>query len=391
MANEEHLQKIVEPLLLWFTENARELPWREDPRKTLQEMRSASAGCRERGADLSYKVWVSEIMLQQTRVEAVKPYFQRFLAALPGIRELAECPEEKLLKLWEGLGYYNRARNMQKAAVRILEEYGGALPADYGELRKLPGIGSYTAGAIASIAYGIPVPAVDGNVLRVISRIAENEEDIAKQSVKTAMEAVIGAIEPADCPGIFNQALMELGAVVCVPNGPPLCGRCPVARFCQAHLHGREQELPKKKAKQGRRMEERTVLVLRDGTYTVIRQRPKKGLLAGLYELPNLKGWLTEDEVLRYLRRERFAPLRIQPLEPAKHIFSHVEWRMTGYLVLVEDLAERRDRDGEFLVIEPERTEAEYPIPAAFTAYVKYLQIRLGQDKYRGESVSVER
>ena len=377
MKDKEYLRQIVEPLLEWFRQNARVLPWREEP--------------------LPYYVWVSEIMLQQTRVEAVKPYFQRFIQALPGVRELAECPEEKLLKLWEGLGYYNRVRNMQKAARIVLAEYDGRLPADYEALLKLPGIGSYTAGAIASIAFGLPVPAVDGNVLRVICRICENEEDITRQSVKTEFERRIREIEPRECPGLFNQALMELGALVCVPNGAPDCEACPVAACCLARIHGRTGELPRKKEKQKRKTEKKTVLVLRDEVHTVIHKRPGKGLLAGLYELPNLEGHLSEDEVLGCLKEHGLSPVRIQPLRPAKHIFSHVEWHMTGYLILVEEMKEAvqenspcggekpgegKEHCPEYLVIEPERTEAEYPIPAAFAAYTDYLQIRLGQERF---------
>ena len=397
MMKKDDLNQIVEPLLEWFCKNARVLPWREEP--------------------LPYYVWVSEIMLQQTRVEAVKPYFQRFIQALPGIKDLADCPEEKLLKLWEGLGYYNRVRNMQKAAQMVMKEYSGELPADYEALLRLPGIGSYTAGSIASIAYGIPVPAVDGNVLRVICRICEKEEDITRQSVKTEIENMVRGIVPKGCPGRFNQALMELGAVVCVPNGAPDCGACPVSGLCLARLHGRTGEIPKKKPKQQRRIEEKTVLVVRDEFRTVIQKRPAGGLLAGLYELPNLDGHLTEGEVLGYLKENRLSPIRIQPLEPAKHIFSHVEWHMTGYLILVEEMeafheesgfcgedgSGREDGRGQaqkhpsgFLVVEPWRTEAEYPIPAAFSAYAGYLQIRLGQEKYqrkaeRHQSISKNR
>ena len=199
----ENLEQIVQPLLRWFDQNARILPWRDQP--------------------TPYRVWVSEIMLQQTRVEAVKPFYQRFMEALPDIQTLANCEEEELLKLWEGLGYYNRVRNMQIAARTVIEEYGGKLPDDYLELQQLKGIGSYTAGAIASIAYGKVAPAVDGNVLRVISRVTLSREDILKQSVKRGMEQAIVEIMPADRPGAFNQALMELGAMVCVPNGEPHC------------------------------------------------------------------------------------------------------------------------------------------------------------------------
>ena len=355
------LDGIVPSLLLWFSETARELPWRSDP--------------------TAYHVWVSEIMLQQTRVEAVKPYYTRFMEALPDIRALAGCQEERLLKLWEGLGYYNRVRNMQKAAAEVAERYGGEFPSEFEELLTLPGIGRYTAGAIASIAYGRAVPAVDGNVLRVISRICGNEEDIGKQSVRMLFEKEIMRILPAEAPGTFNQALMELGAVVCVPNGAPLCAECPVREFCFAFETGRQQELPVKAAKKQRRIEERTVLVIRDGERTVIRQRPKKGLLAGLYELPNYPGFLSSDEALALVKSEGWEPIRIKELEKAHHIFSHVEWRMEGYLVLVEEL-EKADGDS-WLLIEPERAEREFPVPAAFTAYTKYLNIRLGQKKYR--------
>ena len=217
MLDNYHLNQLAEPLLVWFLDHARVLPWRERPEP--------------------YRVWVSEIMLQQTRVEAVKPYYERFLKALPDVAALAACPEDQLMKLWEGLGYYNRVRNMQKAAVTVTEEYDGVLPADYGKLLELKGIGSYTAGAIASIAYGIPVPAVDGNVLRILTRVAADDTDIMKQSFRSAVEAQLGemmreltvpeelrrALRDENVPGALNQAMMELGATVCVPNGAPLC------------------------------------------------------------------------------------------------------------------------------------------------------------------------
>lgn len=348
------------PLLTWFEGSARVLPWREEP--------------------APYRVWVSEIMLQQTRVEAVKPFFERFTTALPGVAKLAEAPEEKLLKLWEGLGYYNRVRNMQKAARIVMDEYGGVLPADYDKLLALPGIGSYTAGAIASIAYGIPVPAVDGNVLRVVSRVLASEDDILKQSVKRAVEQDLTAVMPKGQAGAYNQALMELGATVCVPNGQAKCDRCPLASICEGRRLGIEMELPKKTPKKARKIEDRTVLLIQEADCIAIRKRGNKGLLAGLYEFPNVEGHLNRDEVLSYVKSLGMAPLRIKPLEEAKHIFSHREWHMLGYLVKIEEV---EGGNGEpFLFVEPERTEREYPIPAAFAAYTKYMNIKLGQEKY---------
>lgn len=354
------LEQIVKPLLSWYDGHARVLPWREDKSP--------------------YRVWVSEIMLQQTRVEAVKPFFERFLKALPNIRSLAECPEDELLKLWEGLGYYNRVRNMQKAARVIMEEHGGEFPADYAKLLALPGIGHYTAGAIGSIAFGLQKPAVDGNVLRVLSRVKASYEDILKQSVKTALEQEVQKIIPKDRAGDFNQALIEIGAVVCVPNGRAKCEECPLAFCCRAKAKGIVEELPKKKAKKERRVEERTVLVLREGDRVAIRKRPSKGLLAGLYELPNLEGILGEEEVLGQVRQWGLSPLRILPLAGAKHIFSHVEWQMTGYVVSLEE-TEDMEQNGLFF-IEAGETEEKYPIPAAFAAYARYMDIVLGQEKY---------
>lgn len=359
--NTEKLEKLAEPLLDWFAKNARVLPWREEPRP--------------------YYVWVSEIMLQQTRVEAVKPFFARFIDALPDIQALAQCPEDQLLKLWEGLGYYNRVRNMQKAARQIMEEYHGRMPDQYEQLLKLPGIGSYTAGAVASIAYGRPVPAVDGNVLRVISRITGSAEDISKQSVKKQMEEALLAVMPVDRPGAFNQALMELGATVCLPNGAPDCERCPVRGLCYAFEQGCQMQLPVKAPKKARRMEQRTVLVIRDAFHAAVRKRPAKGLLAGLYELPNVEGHLSQEEAIEQVKEMGFSPLRILPLCSAKHIFSHVEWQMIGYMVLVEE-PDDTEQKGGLLFVEPSLTEREYPIPAAFAAYTEYLSIKLGQDKY---------
>ena len=351
------LNEIVQPLISWYRQNKRILPWRDQKN--------------------AYYTWVSEIMLQQTRVEAVKPYFLRFIGELPDVKALAECPEEKLMKLWEGLGYYNRVRNMQNAAQTVVSEYSGILPASYEELLALKGIGSYTAGAIASIAYDIPVPAVDGNVLRVFSRITEDRQDIMKQSVRSQVEEKLLGIMPKDAPGDFNQALMELGAVVCVPNGPARCMECPVAAFCKAYHHGTVDELPVKAPKKKRTIENKTVLVIQDGECTAIRKRPQEGLLAGLYELPNVEGHLSMDEALQKVKEMNLEPLHIETLPEAKHIFSHIEWRMTGYRIRVSSLEERKEVP--FIFTEKKQSEKQYAIPSAFRAYIKYMKEKSGK------------
>ena len=361
------LEAIPKPLLKWYDRNRRILPWREEP--------------------APYRVWVSEIMLQQTRVEAVKPYFERFMSALPDIRALAEAPEEQLLTLWEGLGYFHRVRNLQTAAVQIVNEYGGEMPAEYEELVKLSGIGSYTAGAIASIAYGKCVPAVDGNVLRVLARVRKDERLVTDGKVKAAVEAELAEIMPKERPGDFNQAMMEIGACVCIPNGAPLCDRCPLNQICMAHAGGTETEFPKKERKRARKIEEKTVLIIRDENRAAIRKRPSRGLLAGMYEFPMLEGYRTAEEVRAYLAENGIKALRIQSLENAKHIFTHKEWHMKGYMVRVDELERGTPKeDGRnWLFIEPGETEEKYPIPSAFSAYTGYLKIRLGKERYEEE------
>ena len=374
------LRQLVEPLQNWFKGNARVLPWRENPR--------------------AYYVWISEIMLQQTRVEAVKPYFDRFIKELPDVKTLAECPEDKLLKLWEGLGYYNRVRNLKIAANQIMEEYGGEIPSDYEELLKLKGIGNYTAGAIASIAYGKAVPAVDGNVLRVISRVTADDSDIMKQSVRSHMEKrlfeLMNDVQEV-IPSIFNQALMELGATVCLPNGAPRCEVCPWGDICEARKQNRIAELPVKKKAKARRMEEKTVLIIKDGEKLALHKRPVKGLLAGLYELPNVEGYLTENEIIEYIKEKGFEPIRIQPVCEAKHIFSHVEWHMKGYVVFLQakefatfeptngevtakELQENKHKKCDWVFVDVEETKEKYAIPSAFARYTEYLNLVIGKD-----------
>ena len=341
------LYEAPELLVEWYRERKRDLPWRHHVN--------------------AYRVWVSEIMLQQTRVEAVKPFFERFMTELPTVKDLAEAPEDKLLKLWEGLGYYNRVRNMQKAAQKIEEEYAGKFPENYEEIKALPGIGNYTAGAISSFAYGIPKPAVDGNVLRVVSRLLASDEDIMKASVRTKIENAIEPVIPEDAASDFNQGLIEIGAIVCVPNGEAKCEICPLTGICEAKRLGIQNELPVKKKAKARRIEERTVLIFKDGDHVAIRKRPDKGLLAGMYEFPNLDGKLTMDEVTAYSKSIGLAPIRVKKLRNAKHIFSHIEWHMTAYEVIVDEL--EKNCKEEMIFAHPEEIQKEYSMPSAFSAW----------------------
>ena len=346
------LEALVEPLCLWYEKEKRSMPWRDDA--------------------TPYHVWLSEIMLQQTRIEAAKAYYDRFTKRLPDIPSLAAVSEEELLKLWEGLGYYNRARNLKKAASLLVERYDGRLPADYDLLLSLPGIGRYTAGAIASIAYGLAEPAVDGNVLRVTMRYLNCDEDIMKMSVRTKMEKQLRAIMPKDCPGEFNQALMELGAVICVPNGQAKCAECPIAFTCLAHRHDKADMIPVKAPKKARTQDNRTVFIIQDGECTAIRKRPEKGLLAGLYELPNTQGHLKSEDALLYVKELGLDPLYIEELPPAKHIFSHIEWRMQAYRIKVSSLKTTQDK--ELIFVSKEQSGKQYAIPSAFGAYAKYIK-----------------
>lgn len=338
----------VQPLLDWYEVHQRRLPWRRD-----QD---------------AYHVWLSEIMLQQTRVEAVIPYYERFLDACPTVRDLAVLPEEKLLKLWEGLGYYSRARNLHKAARVVCEQYDGQFPADYAALCALPGVGDYTAGAVGSIAFGLPVPAVDGNVLRVTARLTNDARPIDDTRVKREMTETIRAVLPEGQSGTFNQALMELGATICLPNGAPKCADCPCLPWCEGYAQGTAAMLPARTPKKARRIEERTVLVLHDGDRVGLRRRPARGLLAGLWEFPAYEGKLSPAQTREKLEQDGFRVREMLSLRPAKHVFSHVEWHMTGYDV---DLAAA----GEGLTwVTPARLRGEYALPSAFRAFLDGLE-----------------
>ncbi len=336
------LVRLPSLLLPWFAQNARDLPWRQDQDP--------------------YHVWLSEIMLQQTRVEAVKGYYARFLQELPTVQALADCPQDKLLKLWEGLGYYNRARNLQKAA-RLVAEQG--FPTTYEGLLALPGVGEYTAGAVASICFDRPVAAVDGNVLRVLSRLLADGTPITDPKTKKQAKTALEAVYPADHPGDFTQALMELGATVCVPNGPPKCVECPLKANCQAFLTGKTADFPVKTEKKARKVEGRTVFLLYCGEKLAIEKRPAQGLLAGLWQLPNVWGELTPDQALSQAARWMTEPHDLLTQRHKKHIFTHITWEMEGYAIACGR------EDTRFVWATPEQLRREYALPTAFKQFLE--------------------
>ena len=304
------LQKASALLIEWYAASRRVLPWRQSP--------------------TPYHVWISEIMLQQTRIEAVIPYYERFLKELPDVAALAAVDEDRLLKLWEGLGYYSRARNLRRAAKQIMDEYGGELPRKAAELKKLPGIGDYTAGAVASVAYGEPEPAVDGNVLRVLSRLLAFEDDIMEQKTRRRVTEQLRAVYPAGADAaLLTEGIMELGETVCIPNGEARCGVCPLRTLCRARQTDSVERYPVKAPPRARRIEERTVLLLRCGDRWAIRRRPDRGLLAGLWEFPGESGALTAQEAAARVP----GALRCTPCGEAVHVFTHVEWHMRGYVI----------------------------------------------------------
>ncbi len=353
MTEQKAADEITQPLLSWYDNNKRSLPWREtkDP----------------------YRIWVSEIMLQQTRVEAVKGYYKRFLDALPDIGALADAQEPYLLKLWEGLGYYNRVRNMQKAAIRVMEEFDGRMPDTYELLVTLPGIGEYTAGAIASIAFDRAVPAVDGNVLRILARLWGDASDIADPRVKKEFSKALSVYIPKDRPGDYNQALIELGAMVCVPNGKPKCEECPWKGICVAKKEERIDTLPVKSKKKERSIEKKTVLLIWDGNHVLLHKRPESGLLAGMYEFPMADGWVSQTKAKELVTELGFSPMRVKKSVEAVHIFTHKEWHMHSYEIKVADtMPESRTEKTpwqEYVLIPPRELERSYPLPSAFKAF----------------------
>ena len=342
------LPEAVRRIVSWYAAVRRSLPWRENP--------------------TPYQTWIAEIMLQQTRIEAVIPYYTRFLEALPDVAALAEVPEDRLLKLWEGLGYYSRARNLKKAAQQVMSRYGGALPASAAELKTLPGIGDYTAGAVASIAFGLPEPAVDGNVLRVITRLLACPDDIASAATRRDVTRCLRACYPKGRDAaLLTEGLMELGETVCLPNTAPLCDACPLRELCLAHAEGRERAFPVKSAPKARRTEDKTVFLLRFQGRYALRRRPPEGLLAGLWEFPNVPGFLSSEQAAALLRDWGIRVKGIVPAGEAKHVFTHVEWRMRGFF------ADCGGSLPDFLWLSPEEIDRTLPLPTAFRAFRKMI------------------
>lgn len=336
------LKNLPDVLLPWYDRGHRQLPWRMDKDP--------------------YHIWLSEIMLQQTRVEAVKGYYSRFLQVLPTIADLANIDDDTLHKLWEGLGYYSRVRNLKKAAVCICRDYGGVFPNSYENVRALPGIGPYTAGAICSIAFDLPVPAVDGNVLRVISRLTADDTPIDQPAFKKTVEQKLSAIYPKRA-GDFTQALMELGATICGPNKVPDCENCPCFDFCKARQQGNPASYPVKQPKKQRRQEDITVFILSCRGKYALQKREPQGLLADLWQFPNTTGFLDLPEGIRFLENRGLFVKDVYRQVEKKHIFTHVQWNMRGFYLEVQEETEG------FSWMDPDTIRGFAALPTAFRQF----------------------
>ncbi len=342
--------KFADRLLEWYDANARILPWRSEP--------------------TPYRVWISEMMLQQTRVETVIPYFQRFMTEIPDLVTLAKVEEDKLLKLWQGLGYYSRAMNLKKAAILIQSEYGGQIPADRKTLQKLPGIGPYSAGAISSIAFQQVETLMDGNVLRVIARLYGIGEDISDSKTQIRIRQILEEHISIQRPGDFNQALMELGATRCLPNGAPLCNSCPMVDSCVATIENRISEIPVKTAKKPREIQKQTVLILSYNQTYGIEKRKSTGLLAKMWTLPMIEGHLSKEACMKWLESAGFEVLQLSTLPEAKHVFTHIEWKMIGYHVDINSMTP----ENSMTWVGKEEIDKNFAIPTAHAYYLKYLK-----------------
>jgi len=344
---ESKVKEIVEPLLNWYKENKRDLPWRKDTNP--------------------YHVWVSEIMLQQTRVEAVKEYYQRFMKVIPTVEDLAKIEEDDLLKLWEGLGYYTRARNLKKAAIQIMDQHQGIFPENYNELLSLPGIGEYTAGAIASIAFSERVSAIDGNVIRVMLRLKNSRREPDDPKLKKELFHELNEIMPEES-GNFNQAMMDLGATVCIPNTYPNCSECPLKKICKAYQEHNTLNVPIPKKSKQKKKEKYTIIIFECNGKVALRKRPNEGLLANLYEFFTLPEKRTLPKLKLYLEENKIEYETIQRLGMAKHIFTHKIWDMQGYLVTL-----KKEIEG-FVWVDKREITTKYSIPTAFSSYKKWIE-----------------
>ncbi len=339
------MKKIVSPLLEWYSKNKRELPWRKDKDP--------------------YHVWISEIMLQQTRIEAVKEYYKRFMDKVPTIEDLSKIEEDELLKLWEGLGYYNRARNLKKAAVEIMEKYQGKFPSQYEEILTLPGIGEYTAGAISSICFQKKEVAVDGNVMRVYARVCKQDIDVTDSKVKKEVGEEIRKILP-DTPGDFNEAIMELGETICLPNAIPKCMECPLSKYCQAYRYHLEGELPRKILKKEKKEEQLTVFLLVWNHQIALNKR-STGLLKNLWEFPNAASFLSQEEALNWLGEGNLVK-HMKKGVTNTHIFTHKKWTMKSYLIELDHPIK------DYVWVSLEEIKKNYAIPTAFQPFLEYLE-----------------
>ena len=336
------MKDCIELILNWYLENKRELPWRKDTNP--------------------YHVWISEIMLQQTRIEAVIDYYYRFMDRVPTIQALSEIPEDELLKLWEGLGYYSRARNLKKAACVIMEKFNGVFPEPYSDILSLPGIGEYTAGAISSICFNQKEVAIDGNVMRVYCRVNNLDLDVHDLKVKKQIGEDIKKLLPKQS-GDFNQGIMELGEVICIPGGIPKCNDCPLKYRCLAHLNGNESLIPRKVVKKEKMVEEYTLLLMEcDGKYAL--RKRESGLLKNMWEFPNVKGFLTYEEVESIISNIQSIELGITNT----HIFSHKKWFMNSYFIEVNEKFE------EYEWYTLEEIEQSLALSSAFTPFLEFLK-----------------
>lgn len=340
------MKGVVDELLIWYRDNKRELPWRcdNDP----------------------YHVWISEIMLQQTRIEAVLSYYKRFMAELPTISSLANVSEDKLLKLWEGLGYYNRARNLKKAAVMVMETYGGVFPNTYSEIIKLPGIGEYTASAISSICFGEKQVTVDGNVMRVFTRFYNDSSNISRSSTRKYIHDRLLSIVPNDS-GSFNEGMMELGETVCIPNGMPKCDICPLKKYCKAYKNSNYFLYPVKDEKGVKEEIEMTVIIPIWDKMVAVRKRKEVGLLHGLYEFPNVIGSKSISEI-KTLSSKFGKVFDIKKGISYTHVFTHKKWKMQAYFVFFESI------DCRDLFYSISDIENNFALPTAFSPFLCQLK-----------------